>query len=142
MSPSDGSQGAAVGVVFGVVFFGQVALDRVDQSGEGAGGGLALPGRPTGYQATKPGREACLEAVDDRLAIGTELEHGDTPVAAVGSPVGQAAAGHPVEQAADVGPVAAQYFGYLAQPGPAAGGGAEQLRLLGGEARLAALPVV
>ena len=88
-------------------------LDRVDQGSQDVGGGLPLPGRPAGDQAAEPGRQVCLEAVDDVLAVGAELEHGDAAVACVGGPAGQAAAGHPVEQAADVGSVAAQYFGDL-----------------------------
>ena len=90
----------------------------------------------------EPGCQAGFEAVDDRLAAGAELEHRDAAVAGVGGPVGQAAAGYPVQQAADVGPVAMEHFGDLAQSGLAPGGGAEQLCLLGGEPGLAALPAV
>jgi hypothetical protein len=57
-------------------------LDRVDQRGDGGGGGAPLPGGPVRGQAAEPGGQDGLEAVDDRLAVRAELEDRDSSVSA------------------------------------------------------------
>jgi len=99
---------------------------------------VALGGGPGAEAGGQGGVDGLLELAGEGFALGGEVDAADPAVVGVGLTGDQVASLKPVDQAGDVGLVAVQQGGQLAEGGLRMLGEAQQLCLLGGQSQLAA----